>query len=192
MITNDYRNKMISNGFGKIHASMYTGSMYGSGAMMFAVMGYVVANMLPVGDDGMQVELNPEMLRHVLGEDEKDVRKAIETLCSPDPKSRTKQEEGRRLVKLGEFEYRVVNGPKYRAIRAKEVRLEQNRVAQKKFRSKRSGTTQPTQSEKLQQQAEENGEVETAQRLHELRDNVAEGSYAHLYPKSDEGEQTPF
>jgi hypothetical protein len=187
--------KTVGIGFGKHFASMYTGSMYGAGAMMFAVMGYVVANMVPVGSDGMQVELNPKMLKHVLGESEDDVVKTIRALCSPDPRSRSKAEEGRRLVKTGEFEYRVVNGPKYRAIRAAESRREQNAKAQARYREKKAAQKLSqlqatpidgmTQLDKLQQKAEENGDESTVTRCKEIRDEVAPGTY-------EKDEDTPF
>ena len=121
--------------YGKHFGSMYTGSMVGSGAVVFAVMGYVIANQRPHKDE-FQVELNPTLLAFILGEPEDDVMVAIERLCSPDSKSRTKTEEGRRLVKVGEFDYRVVNGVKYAKIRCEEERREANRARQERHRKK--------------------------------------------------------
>jgi len=122
--------------YGKHFQSMYTGSMVGSGALVFAVMGYVIANAVPDRKVGTQVELNPRLLKAILGEPEDAIVRAIEFLCSPDPQSRTKEEEGRRLVRLGQFDYRVVNGEKYRAIRDEETRRQQNRDAQARHRAK--------------------------------------------------------
>ena len=65
---------------------------------------------------------------------------AIEFLCRPDERSTTKGDEGRRLVKLGEFEYRVVNGAKYRAIRDEEERRRQSREAQRRLRARGANT----------------------------------------------------
>lgn len=110
--------------------------MVGSGAIVFAVMGYIIANQTPDRKIGSQVRLNPVLLATILGESQKDIQKAIEFLCAPDPKSTTKVEGGRRLKKIGEFDYQVVNGAKYRAIRDEEVRREQNREAQRTFRKK--------------------------------------------------------
>lgn len=115
---------------------MYEGSMVGAGAIVFATMGYVIANQKPDKDVGSQVRLNPILLSAILGESEKDVEEAIQFLCSPDPRSTTKEEEGRRLIKIGEFDYQVVNGPKYMRIRDEEHRREQNRAAQQKHRDK--------------------------------------------------------
>lgn len=123
-------------GFGKHYSSMYAGSMVGSGAVVFAVMGYVIANQVPNFDGELVVELNPELLGFILGEKPKSVVEAIDFLCSPDAKSRTKVEEGRRLVKLGEFSYLVVNGRHYRAMRDPARRREQNREAKRRQRNK--------------------------------------------------------
>lgn len=131
-------------GFGKHHKSMYTGSLVGKGAEVFAVMGYVISNMQPrrIGgrEDGawqMVVEMNPKLLAFILGETEAEIVAAIELLCAEDPESRTKDAGGRRLLKIGQFDYVVVNGKKYRGGRDPELRREQNRQAQERFRKKR-------------------------------------------------------
>lgn len=113
--------------------------MIGAGAVTFAVMGYVIANGIPDRTVGMQVELNPKLLAFILGESEKDVAVAIEKLCEPDKQSRTKAADGRRLVRLGEFSYQVVNGAAYREIRNEEARREQNRDAKRRERSRKRG-----------------------------------------------------
>ena len=99
--------------YGKIFESLYTGSMVGSGAHVFAVWGYVIAN---TKQDG-SIELNPIILATILGEQREIIDTAIETLMSPDPHSRSKIEEGRRLVKEGEFLYRVPTYHHYQNIR---------------------------------------------------------------------------
>lgn len=123
--------------FGKHFASMYEGSMIGAGAVVFAVWGYVIATQVPDKIVGSQVRLNPRLLAAILGEDEKEVRQAIEYLCAADGASTTKVEAGRRLKRLGEFDFQVVNGAKYRAIRDEEQRREQNREAQRRYREKK-------------------------------------------------------
>lgn len=111
--------------------------MVGSGAIVFAVMGYVIANYKLDRAVGAQVELNPKLLAFILGESEEDVAKAIEKLCQPDPKSRSKDEEGRRLVRMGEYAYKVVNGAKYTSIRNTEDRREYQRKKQQEYRLRR-------------------------------------------------------
>lgn len=151
--------------YGKHFGSMYEGSMVGAGALVFAVMGYVIAKQEPSRSVGSQVRLNPVLLATIMGEDEKDVVQAIEKLCSPDPKSTTKVDDGRRLKKIGEFDYQVVNGAKYRAIRDEETRLEQNRVAQRTFRAKKS---HPTKGENAALRAAANGDDDGAARIEEM------------------------
>lgn len=114
--------------YGKHFASMYAGSMVGSGALTFALMGYVISMMKPDKDLGAVVELNPKLIGAILGEEEKAVESKIHEFTEPDEKSRSKQNEGRKLIRLGQFEYQVVNGAKYMAIRNEEERREQNRI----------------------------------------------------------------
>lgn len=108
--------------YGKHYASMYTGSMYGAGTTVFAVWGYVIGNAI-----NSQVELNPAMLANSLGGGVDEITAAIEYLCSPDPNSRSKADEGRRLIQEGQFAFRVVNHDTYKVIRNEEERREYNR-----------------------------------------------------------------
>jgi len=120
--------------YGKIFSSMYKGSMVGSGAVVFAVMGYVISEQRP---PDFVVELNSKLLSAILGEPEEAIQKAIEKLCAPDPGSRTDKEEGKRLIKVGAFTYHVVNGEMYHSIRNYEERKAYNRDAQAKYREKK-------------------------------------------------------
>ncbi len=99
--------------YGKIYPSMFTGSMCGSGALVFAVFTYAITNARP--DCGSIVSLNPSALCGIIGEDPDAIEEAIQELCRPDPKSRTTAEQGRRIVRIGSsMDYRVVNLEKYR------------------------------------------------------------------------------
>jgi hypothetical protein len=125
--------------FGKIFESLFTGSMVGAGSHVFAVWSYVIANQRPDRKVGSQVDLNPRLLAAIIGEKQERIQEAIDFLCSPDPESRSRAEGGRRLVQLGQFSYKVVNGEKYRQIRNEEERRIQNREAQQRYRDKKSG-----------------------------------------------------
>ena len=140
--------------FGKHFSSMYTGSMVGQGALMFAMMGYVIANMKPDSEVGFQVELNPVILSTILGESVQDVTSTIERLCDLDTESRTKEEDGRRLVRLGQFDYRVVNGKKYADIRNEQARREYNRDAKRRERSRKAKKSDNSTMTTEQQQEE--------------------------------------
>jgi hypothetical protein len=95
---------MSNENYGRVFRSMYTGSMYGAGSCVFAVWGWVIANK----DENGMVEINPVVLSHTLGDPLERIEKALEYLRSPDPRSRTKIEDGKRLIQVGEFEHKVV------------------------------------------------------------------------------------
>lgn len=109
--------------YGKFFASTFTGSMFGAGPDVFAVWGYVIANAVE-----SQVELNPALLAAVIGTSPERISAAIEKLCAPDPLSRTKTHDGKRLIREGEYAYNVPNLLAYRSIRNEEERREYNRV----------------------------------------------------------------
>lgn len=146
--------------YGKIFGSMFEGSMVGSGAVVFATMSYVIANMRPDRKNGAVVELNPKLLAFVLGESEKDVQAAIDLLCKPDKNSRSKEEHGRRLIQLGQFEYKVVNGAKYREIRNEEERRAQNAINQARFRFRQKNPGKPLPGELAYVKGIERGDTE--------------------------------
>lgn len=122
--------------YGKHFESMYTGSMCGAGALAFAVWGYVISHQRPSSDRSIfAVEMNPKILATVIGETEKDIAEQIAEFCGPDPASRSQDEEGRKLVQLSPYMYRVVNGAHYDKIRKEDERREYNRERQRMLRA---------------------------------------------------------
>ena len=118
--------------YGKFFSSTFTGSMFGAGADVFAVWGYVIANTVE-----STVELNPKLLSAILGTPIERVESAIEFLCSPDTASRNHEEDGRRLLKQGPFQYFVVSHKNYRAIKNEDDRREYNRVKMRESRERK-------------------------------------------------------
>ena len=159
--------------FGKLFASIYCGSMFGARAIVFAVWGYVIANMRPASrrDPECYVELNPSLLAATFATTVADVLDAIATLEAPDPLSRSSAEEGRRLVCLteshhaGPMQFRVVNGAKYRAIRDEETRREQNRNAKRAERQRKHVSNVSNVSQGQPKSAQGEGEVEPLEPL---------------------------
>lgn len=100
----------MSDNYAKVFTSMYSGSMYGAGMHVFAVWGWVLAHK----DENGLVEINTDKVAHELGGTTEQVESAIEWLMRKDPRSRSMEQEGRRLVKLEAFSYQVVNHAKYR------------------------------------------------------------------------------
>ena len=94
----------------KLFETMYTGSMYGAGLHVFALWPWILAHK----DENGYVEINPDFVAPQLGCDAQQVRDALDYLMQPDPNSRSKEEQGRRLVKVSQFGYQVVNHEKYR------------------------------------------------------------------------------
>jgi hypothetical protein len=154
--------------FGKHFASMYSGSLFGKPASVFAVLGYIISTMRPSRKDGQcYVELNPTLLAATFASTVDDMLAAINDLCSPDPRSRSKIDDGRRIVPLdpemhvGPMQFRVVNGSKYRALRDEEERRTYLREAKRKERSSiKSETVNHSQPQSSQVEVEEDVEVE--------------------------------
>ena len=105
--------------------------MVGAGINVFAVWNYILART----HFGV-VEINPKVVAFILGGTEKEVDAALRFLQQPDPNSRSKAEGGRRLIKEGQFQYRVVNWDLYQGIKSAEARRAYNREAQQKHRLK--------------------------------------------------------
>jgi len=82
--------------------------MYGQGFGLFAIWGYVISH-----ERGGIVELNPKLLSDLFGEPIDSVATLVNKLCSPDDNSRSKAQEGRRLVRIGQYAYQVVNAAEY-------------------------------------------------------------------------------
>lgn len=118
--------------YGKLFASTFTGSLCGSGPNVFAVWSYVVANTFE-----SSVELNPRLLAGILGTDAESIRLAIEFLCKPDPDSRNPDHDGCRLIRDGQYQYRVVSHAIYRAMRDDEALRAYNREKQRESRERR-------------------------------------------------------
>ena len=105
--------------------------MIGAGLNVFAVWNYCIAK----NRSGV-VELNPKLLAFVLGGKEAEICSAIEKLCSPDPASRSKECGGRRLVKEGEYQYKMVNWAAYDSCRSGEDLREYRRRKQAEWRAR--------------------------------------------------------
>ncbi len=125
--------------YGKIFETVFTGSLYGSGPTVFAVWSYVIATAKPPG----VCELNPKLLAGCIGTTVEDVRAAIILLTADDPDSRNSDEEGRRLVHLGAFQYRVVSFDKYRLMVTVEDKRDADRKRIADKRSKQSIKGEP-------------------------------------------------
>jgi len=141
--------------YGKFFASTFTGSMMGAGPHVFAVWGYVIANTV-----NGQIELNPKLVATVIGCSSDDVKSAIDFLCSPDPESRSKEHEGKRMIREGQFAFKVVNHDKYKAIRNEDDRREYNRIKQQESRARKASAVKSVNDGQLQSTASAHTEAE--------------------------------
>lgn len=118
--------------YGRLFASMWTGSMVGAGPVIFSVWAYA----LSTSDKEGFCELNHKYLAYVIGCKEEDIAKAIDYLCQNDPNSRSPEEDGKRLIKIGKFGYAIVNYQKYIALYNEERRREYLRIAKQQSRER--------------------------------------------------------
>lgn len=102
--------------YGAAFASMFSGSMYGSGPVVFSVWLYAIA----CSDKTGTLDLNPKMLAPMIGCEVKDVVEALDYLTSEDPDSRSIKEDGCRLVREGQYQYRMVNKRDYTELKSYE------------------------------------------------------------------------
>lgn len=128
----------MSENFGLVYESTFTGSMVGTSPTVFAVWMYVLAH-----GYGGQVDLNPVLLAATFGTTRQDVEAAIRLHCSPDPDSRSTVEEGRRLLHLGGVAYEIVNHDVYKNARALEERRAYNRAKKRESRERQRTTDVP-------------------------------------------------
>jgi hypothetical protein len=129
--------------YGLHFKSMYSGSMVGKGIEAFAVMGYFIAC---AWENRGLVDCNPVILAAIFGCDVEDVNRGLAVLTAPDPDSRNEEEEGRRLVRLGNsFTYRVVSWEKYQAWKNPAMRREYERRKKQEQRERaREESASPT------------------------------------------------
>lgn len=120
--------------YGKVFQSMYTGSMYGAGATVWAVWTWILVHK---DQDGF-VEINPKFLAPMIGVEEEKVVFALDYLKQEDSKSRSPDEEGRRIILVGAYTYHVVNHQKYMDLKSLSDRREQNKQAKRRERSKKT------------------------------------------------------
>lgn len=123
--------------------------MVGAGVYVFAVWDYCITK----NRSGI-VELNPKLLAFVLDGDTdgskrsaEHIEAAIEYLMRADTESRSRECEGRRLVKEGTFQYRMVNWAAYDGLKSIREQREYNRRKQAEYRAKKRGNGLVTPAE---------------------------------------------
>jgi hypothetical protein len=117
--------------------------------------------MLALKDRNQKVEASVPGLADFAKVSVENCRKALKVLSSPDPDSRSKEYEGRRIREV-DGGWVILNGEKYREKMNQDERREANRLYQKRFRERqkqlRSGA--PLAGELAHKRAFEAGEVD--------------------------------
>lgn len=131
---------MNQEAFGKIFESLYSGSMIGAGEHVFALWPYCIAHVRP--PRGM-VEVNPRLVASVIGTTPANIQSALDFLCAPDLESRSKLEDGKRLIREGQFLYRMVNFPEYRKKMSAAAKAEYQRLYMADYRRDGRDKTRP-------------------------------------------------
>jgi len=118
--------------FGKLFSTMYDGTLYGQWEALVTFQQMVI-----LCDREGTVEMTPPALAARTGIPLEIIAKGIEILESPDPYSRSPEEEGRRILRLYDsrpWGWRIVNHAKYREMRSTEDRREYMRQYMQKKR----------------------------------------------------------
>jgi hypothetical protein len=131
--TRNRGNKMINESWGKFYAKTFTGSMRGAGAHVIALMSYCIAHAKP--PDG-ELEINPEVVAFLIGEPVERMQNALNYLLAEDGQSRSPAESGRRLIRTGQYSYRLVNWLAHREGIDEDARRAYWREKQKGYRAK--------------------------------------------------------
>jgi hypothetical protein len=123
-------------GFSKIFSTMWGGSLYGhfEASAVFMVL-------LSLCDRDGTIDMTPEAIAGHTGWPLDLIRTGIAELAAPDPRSRTKGHEGRRILPLDEHRdwgWRITNYQKYRDEMRSAERREYLRQAKQAERAKKS------------------------------------------------------
>lgn len=96
---------------------------------------YIWFCMLTIADQNGYIDETIPALARRFNVSEDILKKAIECFCAPDPNSRSKENEGRKLCKLHEtFGWKVINYEKYRNIKNYEDRKQYMRRYMRDYR----------------------------------------------------------
>jgi hypothetical protein len=125
-------------GFSKIFSTMWGGSLYGhfEASAVFMVL-------LSLCDRDGTIDMTPEAIAGHTGWPLDLIRTGIAELAAPDPRSRTKGHEGRRILPLDEHRdwgWRITNYQKYRDEMRSAERREYLRQAKEAERARKKST----------------------------------------------------
>lgn len=103
---------------------------------------HIFMDLLVLADSDGAVDMTPEAISRRTNVPLEEISEALAALCSPDPRSHSPGEDGRRLLPLDErraWGWQIVNYHHYRAIRDEEARREYFRNYRQKEREAKRG-----------------------------------------------------
>ena len=118
----------------KLFSSIYQGTLRGKSDCLL-----VFTNLLAHADQHGIVDVHPSAISDEVGLPLDRVTLALTDLESPDPESRSPENEGRRILRMDghrAWGWKVTNYGKYRTIKNEDDRREQNRLAQERWRNR--------------------------------------------------------
>jgi len=126
---------MSSDTYLKFKRSTFTGSLCGTGPVVQCVWVHVL---IQADWATGVVEINPILTAAAIGGGvtAEEVESAIAMFCEPDPKSRTKDFEGRRLERIKEFSYKILNWHTHQRGPDPDLRRQQIREAVARYRGR--------------------------------------------------------
>jgi hypothetical protein len=122
--------------YGKVFESMFDGTLVSRGPWQALV---TFQQMIVLADRDGVVDMTADAISRRTSIPLEIIELGIDSLMRPDPKSRTPDEEGRRITLLEDHRdwgWQIVNHAKYQAIRSAEERREYLRVAQANRRAR--------------------------------------------------------
>ena len=167
--------------FAKVFSSLWEGSMVAKPDVQL-----VFVFLLAHADREGFVNVTHERIGVLCGLGVDRVRAAIDELEAPDTRSRSPEQEGRRLIRLDphrDWGWQVVNYGHYRAMRDEETRREQSREAMRKLRAARAGGTEIP----LTVSDVSRGEAPLAHRDVDLEVDTAKTSLREVFPGDPAG-----
>lgn len=119
--------------YGKIHTQIFDSSIMDEGLETR----YVWLCLIALADKEGFLDMTPEAIARRSNIPEKAVKEAIERLAQPDPRSRSKVDDGRRLVPIREsFGWQIVNFSYYRDLKSQDERREYMREYMQEYRKR--------------------------------------------------------
>jgi hypothetical protein len=144
---------MASGGFAKVYRSLWDGTL-GPNRNAWDVFVFMLAH----GDAGGLVDMTPEAIAARGGIPLGDVLDGISVLEAPDARSRSREEGGRRIVRVDsarDWGWRIVNYPRYRNSSSAE------RMAEHRWRKHVTGSDAPLRTVTPGCQAEAEADIDS-------------------------------